>query len=141
MNSLNKLNRRSVLSFAVLASGLALLGSVGQKAIAAAAKLKLIDLSKKDDPAVKSAAGLNYVAKTEEALKKPALKKQMEEKAKNFKVEAAKQNCANCQFYASVEENKAGKCTLIQNVLVHNTGWCTSWIKHATYKPDAPAAK
>ena len=133
MNS-PQLKRRSFLSFAIIASGVAVLGAFGQRVLANAAKL--IDMSKKDDPAVKMATGLNYVADTKEALAKPDLKKQAEEKAKTSKVDASKQNCGNCQFYAEVEKDKAGKCTLIQGVLVHKGGWCTSWVKHASYKPD-----
>jgi len=49
-------------------------------------------------------------------------------------VEGAKQNCANCLFYAKggkVGADEVGKCQLFPNVSVKAKGWCTSWIKKA----------
>ena len=50
------------------------------------------------------------------------------------KKEAANQACANCSFYN--EKVKGwGKCTLIQNGLVYQKGWCGSYQK----KPEKKA--
>jgi hypothetical protein len=44
------------------------------------------------------------------------------------KKDAANQTCANCSFYT--EKAKGwGKCTLIQNGLVYQKGWCGSYQK------------
>ena len=47
------------------------------------------------------------------------------------KKEAANQFCKNCSFY-NEKATGWGKCTMIQNGLVYNDGWCGSWQK----KPD-----
>lgn len=95
-----------------------------------AAKLSLIDLSKKtrkdkeNEAAVKVAAGLGYVEDLEKALKDKKIKK-----VDNASFKPSQQNCVTCQFYNEVEAGKAGTCTLIPNVLVHAKGSCNTWVK------------
>ena len=49
-------------------------------------------------------------------------------------VDGAKQNCANCMFYAKAGKaggDEAGKCQLFPQGNVKAKGWCISWAKKA----------
>jgi len=84
-----------------------------------AAGKKLMDITA-DDPQAKQAAGLNYVADVQEAIKKGLAKEKMG-------VAAAKQNCANCVLVKKEGDKYA--CQLFSDWYVHEKGWCTTWSK------------
>ncbi len=44
----------------------------------------------------------------------------------------ADQFCSGCQMYSKTSgegDKEIGKCLIIQDGLVHSTGWCMSWVK------------
>ena len=113
------------------------LGQVGvfaSKTFAAAKKL--IDMSGKSADAANKAAlnvakGLGYVEDGNAASKAGKIKR-----VEKAGVAPEHQICRTCQFYKVVEEGKSGECTLIPGVLVHHGGYCNSWIKSASMKPE-----
>lgn len=64
------------------------------------------------------ALGYKHDAAKADANKYPQLKKP----------ESKTQRCDNCNFYTK-ENEKWGKCQLLQAGLVNSKGWCGSWFK------------
>lgn len=133
----SKISRRLVLKGMLVSLSIAALGQImsfSQGAFAAAKKL--IDMSgKSSDPTNKAALnvakGLNYVEDAKAADKAGKIKR-----VEKSGVAPSNQICRTCQFYKVVEENKSGECMLIPNVLVHHGGYCNSWVKMASLKPE-----
>lgn len=93
-----------------VAGGLALVPMINMP-VSAADKLPL------DDPA---AIALKYVEDAADAT----------DKIDKMGVSGADQLCSNCRFYTAGEEGWGG-CTLFQNRLVTEKGWCAGWIPTA----------
>jgi hypothetical protein len=122
--------------FLLGAGALAVLGGGLARAQIASAQAKKSEIAKggeADLPLVDPKSSLAVTLKYDhDAAKIPAALK-----VAKGGVDGAKQNCANCIFYAKVGSLKGGplkgeevgKCQLFPQGNVTAKGWCTSWMK------------